>query len=408
MNLWLGEVAAAMRVLKRIWPFLLAQVFTSAGVGLNLTVAALAAAAVTGNDSLGGLAQTSTIIGATLITALSTALTRARRRLVALRCSLGLAVIGSLLCGLAVSASDALQWTLFVGLFLLGGGTVSALLSRFAAADKVTDPAHASTAISAVLFGSAIGSAVGPQAYGWIMRLTDSPMPLVFLCSAAIFALGLIPLLREKTSAPADSPYRGGAGKAPLRWRPAYTSIFLIGVFSHATMVSLMAMAPLHTDKEFGPSGTSLIMTAHLLGMYALGPVVSVAIRKLGFPVVLCAGATVFGASYLALIFAPGSLPVFVAGLFGVGFGWSIGMISASTLAATIADSHHRITLQGRLDMSINIAAGLSSIVSGIAVAQWGYSALAASNALLLLGVLGTAAVLWRKRHLSKPYFAPF
>lgn len=29
---------------KHIWPFLLAQVFTSAGVGLNLTVAALAAA----------------------------------------------------------------------------------------------------------------------------------------------------------------------------------------------------------------------------------------------------------------------------------------------------------------------------------------------------------------------------
>ncbi|KQB83122.1 MFS transporter [Corynebacterium oculi] len=319
-------------------------------------------------------------------------------RLVALRCALGLAVIGSLVCGLAVSASGALHWTLFVGLFLLGGGTVSALLSRFTAADKITDPTHISTSISAVFLGSAIGSAVGPQIHGWITRLTDSPMPLVFLCSAMIFALGLVPLLQEKAPAPAGSSVRGDTGKTPLRWRPAYTAIFLIGIFSHATMVSLMAMAPLYTDKAFGPGSTGLVMTAHLLGMYVLGPVVSAAIRKLSFPVVACTGAIVFGLSYTCLIFSPGSFPIFVVGLFGVGFGWSIGMISASILAATIAETNARITLQGRLDMSINIAAGLSSITSGIAVARWGYPALAATNALVLLGVLGIAAALWQKR----------
>ena len=62
-------------------------------------------------------------------------------------------------------------------------------------------------------------------------------------------------------------------------------------------------------------------------------------------------------------------------------------MISASTLASTVPDEHVRITLQGRLDMSINIAAGISSVISGVIVARWGYPTLAAVNgdALLIL-----------------------
>ncbi|MCH6197202.1 hypothetical protein MHT86_06790 [Corynebacterium mastitidis] len=129
-----------------------------------------------------------------------------------------------------------------------------ALLSRFTAPDKINDPTHASIAMSAVFFGSTIGAAVGPHTYGWITRLTHSPMPLVFPCSVMIFALGLVLLLREKASAPADSSFRGTIEKAPLRWRPACTVIFRIGIFSHATMVRLMAMAPLYADKNLAPS----------------------------------------------------------------------------------------------------------------------------------------------------------
>ncbi|KQB86408.1 MFS transporter [Corynebacterium lowii] len=184
-----------MSLLRTIWPIILTQIFTSAGVGLNLTVAALAATSVTGTDKFGGLAQTSTILGATVITIATTHLNHRFGRLTSLRLSLFLAVAGSLICGLAVGQENELRWILFVGLFLLGGGTVGALLSRFVATEKVGNGKHASTAISSVLFGSAIGSAIGPNIYGIMAGLSAEPMRLVFLFSALIFAGGILPLL---------------------------------------------------------------------------------------------------------------------------------------------------------------------------------------------------------------------
>ncbi|MDK8450055.1 MFS transporter [Corynebacterium mastitidis] len=371
----------------KIYPFLITQVFVSAGVALNLTVAALATATVTGRDSMGRLAQTSIIIGATIITTLSTLVTRTHGRLISLRLALGLAVLGSLLCSMAVSSTGALRWIIFVGLFLLGGGTVSALLSRFAAADSIKNPTDASTAISMVLFGSAIGSAVGPHLYSVAARMSDNPMHAVFLCSAAVFSLGLVPLFTRKSSTTGIPLRKTNRHKGLSPWAPTYTAIFCIGVFSHASMISLMAMAPIYSDKAFGVRGTSLTMTAHLLGMYALGPVVSAAIKKVRFRPLICLGAAIFLLSYSALILRPDSLTIFVTSLFGIGLAWSIGMISASTLASTVPDEHVRITLQGRLDMSINIAAGISSVISGVIVARWGYPTLAAVNggALLIL-----------------------
>ena len=378
-------------VIRRIWAIVLTQVFTSAAVGLNLTVAALAAVQVTGREDLGGLAQTSTIIGATVITIAATRLAARTDRLVSLRWTIGSAVLGSLVCFLAVALGSRFGWLLFFGLFLLGGGTVSTLISRFAATEKLGPDSNASSAVSAVLFGSAIGSLVGPNVYGVISSATTSPMQYTFIGSALIFALALLPLCFEHRTDYSSGPQPRQDSHANHRftWKPASTVIFFVGIASHAAMVSLMTMAPIYTDKTFGPSGSGMVMTAHLLGMFALGPVISLLYDRLGAKLVIAGGAGVFVASTAALAFSHGSLVIFMLGLFGVGVTWSVGMITSSALTSKVSEAEHRITLQGRLDVSINIAAGVSSICSGVAVSTMGYPALAIGNmAILCLAAL--------------------
>lgn len=380
------QQATKRSVIRRIWPIVLTQICTSAAVGLNLTVAALAAVEVTGREDLGGLAQTSTIIGATVITMLSTRLAARTDRLFSLRCTISLAVFGSLICFLAVSLGSRFGWILFCGLFLLGGGTVSTLISRFVATEKVGLHGKASSAVSAVLFGSAIGSLVGPNIYGVISSGVTSAIKYTFIGSAVIFALGLIPLSLEKCKEySVDSPKQSKSRKRDrITWEPAYTFIFFVAIAAHSTMVSLMAMAPIYTDRTFGPFGSGAVMTAHLLGMYAFGPAISLLFDRLGTKLTVAVGAGVFVASAISLIFCHGNFIVFLLGLFGVGVSWSVGMITSSTLVSRISDSGQRIAIQGRLDVSINIAAGVSSICSGAAVAVIGYPALAAGNIAIL------------------------
>lgn len=378
-------------IIKRIWPIVLTQICTSAAVGLNLTVAALAAIEVTGREDMGGLAQTSTIIGATVITVLSTRIAVRTDRLFSLRFTISLAVFGSLMCSLAVVLGSQFGWILFCGLFLLGGGTVSTLTSRFVATEKIGQNSKASSAVSAVLFGSAIGSLVGPNIYGIISSEVAWAMKYMFIISAIIFALGLIPLSLEKRNEySVDSSKRSNFRKyRRIVWEPDYTFIFFIAIASHSMMVSLMAMAPIYTDRTFGPSGSGAVMTAHLLGMYTFGPAISLLFDRLGTKLTVVVGACISVASVSFLVFCHRNLIFFLFGLFGIGIAWSVGMITSSSLIARITDSGQRIALQGKLDVAINISAGVSSICSGVVVAVVGYPALAAGNiAILCIAIL--------------------
>ncbi len=388
-------------VARKVGPIILTQVCVSAAVGLNLTVASLAAVEVTGQEAFGGLSQTSIIIGATMLTLVATRLTAHAGRLASLRCTIALAVIGSLVCSVATFLEGKAGWLLFLGLFLLGGGTVSALTSRFLAADKVETDRAKTSAIGLVLTGSALGSAIGPNIYGFLSARTSSAMPFVFIGSALVFALGLVPLAWERCEN--YSPKLKSSSRTDRRivWNLSYTVVFAIAIVAHSAMVSLMTMAPMYTDHLYGPAGSGIVMTAHLLGMYAFSPLVSFLFNQAGSKTTVTVGLVIFVGSIGLLIFLHDSLVFFAIGLLGVGLGWSVGMITSSSLISKVSNPSQRIALQGRLDTSINIAAGVSSICSGFAVARFGYPTLA-SGIFLLICVATLILIFLQRANLSK------
>ena len=99
-------------------------------------------------------------------------------------------------------------------------------------------------------------------------------------------------------------------------------------------MVGVMVMTPLHM--EHGGSGLEVIgvvISVHVLGMFAFSPLVGLLADRVGRPPVLGAGGAVLLVALLLCASAPTGMSWQVtAGLFLLGLGWSFCTVSASTL----------------------------------------------------------------------------
>jgi MFS family permease len=75
-------------------------------------------------------------------------------------------------------------------------------------------------------------------------------------------------------------------------------------------------------------------------------------------------------------------------GLFLLGLGWSFGLVAGSTLLTESVPAGSRPGVQGAADLVIGVAASLGGLVSGVVVAEFGYPALNALAAAVVLPVL--------------------
>ena len=80
------------------------------------------------------------------------------------------------------------------------------------------------------------------------------------------------------------------------------------------------------------------------------------------------------------------------AGLFLLGLGWSLAMVSASTMVAEHAPLEARTDVQGASDLVMGLTAAGAGALAGVVVGVADYPALALVSLLLVAGVLGAAA----------------
>jgi MFS family permease len=163
---------------------------------------------------------------------------------------------------------------------------------------------------------------------------------------------------------------------------------------AHATMVGVMVMTPLHM--EHGGAGLEvigLVISAHVLGMFAFSPLVGVLADRIGRPPVLGAGGVVLVASLVLCASSPQGMSWQVtAGLFLLGVGWSLAMVSSSTMVAEHAPLAARTDVQGTSDLVMGLTAAAAGGLAGLVVGVAGYPVLALVTLLLAVGVIGSAA----------------
>jgi len=289
---------------------------------------------------------------------------------------------------------------LLLGLTLLGAGVAVNLQSRFAATD-VADASHRGRDLSIVVWSTTVGSVVGPNLFApgeVIARLLGMP-PLTGsfaiavvaqLAAAVVYLVTLRPdpylVSRDLQSAASATP---GAGEGRLESRPLVVlAVVVLGV-SHAVMISLMSMTPVHLlHHRETLAAIGLTLSVHIAGMFALSPVFGWLSDRVGrYPTILL-GQGLFAAAIVVVALGDRSTALVTVGLVLLGLGWSASTVAASALVTDLVTGSARPRIQGRSDLTMNAAGALGGAMAGPLFAGLGYAGLAWISGVLVVALV--------------------
>jgi MFS family permease len=380
-----------------------AQVCGSTGHSIMLAIGSIMAASITGTNTWSGLPIAVGGLGTALASwPLASLMNRVGRR-PGLVLGYGLAVVGAVLGMLGVlTRSFAL---LLGGMALFGISNTSNLLARYAAAD-VSPGAQRGRAMGLIVWGSTLGSIIGPNLMSPALRLGArfglSPEASAFLISIAGFSVAAVlveiflrpdPLalarrLQDMARAgePAGRARRLGEILGDLRVQIALATLTI----SQFVMISTTSTSPLYLHDQGHPVGIiGVAVSLHLAGMYVASPLSGWLCDRFGRLPIIGAGALVLIAAVLLAGLAPGSdHALIILGLFLNGVGWNLAFVAGSALLTDALSTTERASTQGLADLAMGLMGAFGSAAGGMILGVWGFAILNGVGAALVLGPL--------------------
>ena len=363
-----------------------AQVLNGLGVAGTVAAGSLLVSSVSNSETLAGLAQTSSVLGAAALALPLARLTQIGGRRLALSMGLILGVIGSLLV-ISGGLNENL-YLILLGTFLVGAASASGYQARFAAIDLATSQ-RSSQQLSFVVWGSTIGAVAGPnlmQPSGDLARKLGFPelvgpyfiSAITLTLAATVILIFLRPdpyLTANKLSSEKQKQITNKlALKHILGNKLARFAIAAITV-GHVAMVSVMVMTPIHmahVDVTLRIIG--IVISIHVLGMYAFSPVVGLVSDRIGGVATIKIGlATLLISSVIAGTSPAGDAIRLGVGLFLLGLGWSCTLIAGSTLLSQSVELNFKSASQGASDLVMNLAGAGGGAVAGVIIATLSY-----------------------------------
>jgi MFS family permease len=363
-----------------------AQVLNGLGVAGTVAAGSLLVSSVSNSETLAGLAQTSSVLGAAALALPLARLTQIGGRRLALSMGLILGVIGSLL--VISGGLNKNLYLILLGTFLVGAASASGYQARFAAIDLATSQ-RSSQQLSFVVWGSTIGAVAGPnlmQPSGDLARKLGFPelvgpyfiSAITLTLAAAVILIFLRPdpyLTANKLSSEKQKQITNKlALKHILGNKLARFAIAAITV-GHVAMVSVMVMTPIHmahVDVTLRIIG--IVISIHVLGMYAFSPVVGLVSDRIGGVATIKIGlATLLISSVIAGTSPAGDAIRLGVGLFLLGLGWSCTLIAGSTLLSQSVELNFKSASQGASDLVMNLAGAGGGAVAGVIIATLSY-----------------------------------
>ncbi len=165
-------------------------------------------------------------------------------------------------------------------------------------------------------------------------------------------------------------------------------------LISQTVMSTLMTITPWHMHlADHSNAQVSLVIGAHVLGMFGLSPLTGYLIDRYGRVTMMIVAALILIAS---TIIAPLStqLPYLVAGLFLLGLGWNFGYVAGSSMLADALSGADRTRVAGFNDMLVAFFAGLGTLSSGFLFSLGGFLFVSAGGGLLALLLLALVRAL--------------
>lgn len=359
------------------------QVVGTVGVGVAPSIGVLLAGEVTQNEAWAGLARTASTLGAALFGLPLGNLAARKGRRFALAAGWWVAAVGSAI--LVAAAQWSLVVPLFVGLLLIGAGGAVSLQGRFAATD-LAEPDHKARALALVVWVGMLGTVLGPNlgapgavlgaATGLTVFAAAFAIAAVFLALAGTVVFALLrpdPLLtlaahlgttRATVSGSMGSRIRTMIGEI-RRNRPARVAVLAI-LTGQVVMVAIMTMTPVHIVHHGGSIDVvGITISLHIIGMYALSPVVGWITDRGGHRTSIWIGLVILLISLVVgAVWAETTSGVIVA-LILLGLGWSFVNVAGSALFSQMVSPDVRASSQGGVDALSNLCGATAAFLAG-------------------------------------------
>lgn len=393
------DAAAVARIQRRTVTVLAAgQVLGGIAFGATVSLGALLAADLSGNEALSGLATASVTLGAALCAIPLARLAGRRGRRVALTLGNLLALIG---IAVVISAAASRSFPLLiVGVVLIGAGNAGNLQSRFAATD-LAPAARRGRDLGTVVWATTVGGVLGPllltpgEAVGAALRMPPLTGSYAFSIVAQLIAFALYlaalrpdPLLLAQRLARSGDAQREHIDDLDRPVAARYAIFAVAG--SHVVMASVMAMTPIHLA-HLAPEHVTLVVgttiALHVFGMYGLSPLFGVLADRWGRIATILLGQAVLAASLIVAATMPDSQWAVLVALFLLGAGWSAATVSGAALLTESSPTRLRPRRQGLSDTIMTFSAAVGAVLAGVVLSQIGYGGLAMVALVLVVAV---------------------
>ena len=373
-----------------------AQVLNGVGVAGTVAAGSLLVASITDSETLAGLAQTSSVLGAAALALPLARLTSRGGRRLALSVGFLSGVIGSLFAILGGTQKNI--FLMLTGTFLVGAASAAGYQARFAAVDLSTTETRAKQ-LSFVVWGSTIGAVAGPnlmEPAGNLAQSFDLPRlvgPYLISASTLFLAIVVIQLflrpdpflVAQKQSGVTEKPK--GATKralAHIKTNPQALFAILSIAIGHIAMVSVMVMTPVHmAHVDVTLTVIGFVISIHVLGMYAFSPLVGSLSDRFGRIKVIQIGViTLLLSTVISGFAAPNDVVMLGIGLFLLGLGWSCTLIAGSALLTESVDPELKTSSQGASDLVMNLSGAGGGALAGVIIGTLSYGWLCAFAAI--------------------------
>jgi MFS family permease len=338
-----------------------------------------------------GLPGAAAVLGTAAGTLGAGALIARRGNRSALMTMYGLALCGALIAFAAAAGTVVLL--LMAGMMVLGLGNGAAQLSRYVAAELYPLERKA-TALSTVVWAGTVGAIVGPTLIApgaefarWLRlhELAGPVMIAVVMTGCALLAGTTLPRL----AAPVAPRLSLGMVRSAIR-RPEVLAPLVAMIGAQVAMVAVMTMTPLQLDHHGHGLGTvGLILSAHMIGMFALAPLSGVIADRWGGRATIYLGMGTLVLAATTAVAAPTAhqtgLPV---ALFLLGYGWNLVFVGGSSMLTRGLAPSERSQIQGAVDALVWCASGFASVFAGTLFGLGGYSLVAVVAGVLALAPL--------------------
>ena len=291
-----------------------------------------------------------------------------------------LLLYGAAIAGAALAVGTAMV-ALLAGMFLLGLGNGAAQLSRYLAAEAF--PAHRKGfAISLIVWAGTVGAIVGPNLIAPGAGIAGA-LGLPGLAGPMLVAVVMtgVALLASAALRPTPAPPARRTSFAALR-TPAVVTPLVSMVCAQLTMVAVMSMAPLELQAHHhGLEVVGFVLSAHMIGMFALAPLSGRLADRFGGRVVTLVGVGCLVIASVAA-FGAGAVSGLTFAMFLLGYGWNLVIVGGSAMLSR-ATTDQRV--QGAVDAVVWSTSALASLGSGVLFGLGGYSLVSLVGAVLAL-----------------------